>query len=251
MVALPSVVIITDDPGSPPSDGTQSPATSPDSSPDPSPSASVPPANPVLAPTEDMGQAYIDQIVFLGDSTTYGLKYYAMLSGGKDTTQVWTPASGTLTLSNQSIATIVYPETGEEITIVDAATRKQPAMMVITLGANGVSFMDLDWFISEYTALVQSIQRVSPNTKIMLQSIYPIAANYGSQDSINLQNISQANGWVQEVAAATGVRYLDTQSVLAIDNGYLPNDYQNGDGIHLNPTGFSVVLNYIRTHGYV
>ena len=74
----------------------------------------------VLAETADAGQAYINKIVFLGDSTTYGLRAYKMLAGGKDTTQVWTPKTGTLTLSQASFATIVYPETDEELTIADA-----------------------------------------------------------------------------------------------------------------------------------
>ena len=93
----------------------------------------------VLGVTEDAGQEYIDKLTFLGDSTTYGLIHYGMLKDGRNTKQVWTPASGTLTLSQASFATIVYPETGEEITIVDAVTRSQPEYLVITLGVNGVS----------------------------------------------------------------------------------------------------------------
>lgn len=120
-----------------------------------------------LGETADAGQEYIDKLTFLGDSTTYGLKHYGVLADGEDTTQVWTPASGTLTLSNQSFATIVYPETGLEITIVDAVTAKKPEYLVVTLGVNGVSFMDEEYFTSEYTALIKSIQEASPDTKII------------------------------------------------------------------------------------
>lgn len=204
----------------------------------------------LLGETEDMGQAYIDKIIFLGDSTTYGLKYYEVLSGGEETEQVWTPASGTLTLSYQGFATIVYPPTGEEIPIRDAVERAKPEMMVITLGVNGVSFMDEEYFISEYTALVTDIQTISPDTKIILQSIFPIASNYEYQGDINNTNISAANRWVLSVAEATGVKYLNTYSALIGDDGFLPQDYQNGDGLHLNETSFNIVLNYIRTHGY-
>ena len=88
----------------------------------------------VLAETADAGQAYIDKIVFLGDSTTYGLRAYKMLAGGKDTTQVWTPKTGTLTLSQASFATIVYPETDEELTIADAVAKKKPEYLVLHEG---------------------------------------------------------------------------------------------------------------------
>ena len=206
------------------------------------------PAN--LTETADMGQDYLDRIVFLGDSTTYGLRYYAMLNGGKDTMQVWTPASGTLTLSNQSIATIVYPETDTEISIREAAAKKQPEYLVITLGVNGVSFMDRDYFKSEYTDLVRGIQQASPDTKIILQSIFPVASDYQYINSINNVKIAAANQWVIEIAEETGVRYLATATALIGSDGYLPHAYQNGDGLHLNPESFAIVLGYIRTHGW-
>ena len=139
----------------------------------------------VLAETADAGQAYIDKLVFLGDSTTYGLRAYKMLAGGKDTTQVWTPKIGTLTLSQASFATIVYPETDEELTIADAVAKKKPEYLVITLGVNGVAFMKEDYFKSEYKKIIDSVQTASPDTKIICQSIFPVAKSYARLDSIN------------------------------------------------------------------
>lgn len=204
----------------------------------------------VLGETEDAGQAYIDKLTFLGDSTTYGLKFYEVLSGGKNTTQVWTPASGTLTLYNYATATIVFPEDGQEISIVDAVTRKQPEYLVITLGVNGVAEMDEDWFKQDYTALVESIQQASPNTKIICNSIYPVENDYQYINSINNTNIPQANEWIKAVAEATGCKYTDSASVLKAEDGSLREDYGNGDGIHLNADGFNAVLEYLRTHAY-
>ena len=204
----------------------------------------------VLGETEDAGQEYIDKLTFLGDSTTYGLKYYEVLSGGKNTTQVWTPASGTLTLYNYATATIVFPEDGQEISIVDAVTRKQPEYLVITLGVNGVAEMDEDWFKQDYTALVQSIQAASPDTKIICNSIYPVENDYEHINSINNTNIPQANEWIKAVAEATGCKYADSASVLKAEDGSLREDYGNGDGIHLTADGFNAVLEYLRTHAY-
>lgn len=204
----------------------------------------------VLGETEDAGQEYIDKLTFLGDSTTYGLKYYEVLSGGKNTTQVWTPASGTLTLYNYATATIVFPEDGQEISIVDAVTRKQPEYLVITLGVNGVSMMDEDWFKQDYTGLIESIQAASPDTKIICNSIYPVENDYPEIASINNTNIPQANEWIKAVAEATGCKYADSASVLKAEDGSLREDYGNGDGIHLNADGFNAVLEYLRTHAY-
>ncbi len=234
-----------------PDSGTSAEPGSESEAPDEGVAATDTPASSVLlAETEDAGQEYIDKLTFLGDSTTYGLKYYEVLSGGKNTTQVWTPASGTLTLFNYATATIVFPEDGQEISIVDAVTRKLPEYLVITLGVNGVSMMDEDWFKTDYTALVQSIQAASPDTKIICNSIYPVENDYAQIESINNTNIPQANEWIKAVAEATGCKYADSASVLKAEDGSLREDYGNGDGIHLNADGFNAVLNYLRTHAY-
>ena len=207
--------------------------------------------NTVLAATEDAGTEYIDRIVFLGDSTTYGLRAYKMLSGGKDTTQVWTPKSRTLTLSQVSFAKIVYPETDEELTISEAAAKKKPDILVITLGVNGVSFMKEDYFKSEYKKMVESIQEASPDTKIICQSIFPVAKSYQSLKSINNEKIDAANKWICQVADECGVKYLDTNSALRDEEGWLPENYHNGDGMHLQSNSFTIELNNIRTHAWL
>ncbi len=204
----------------------------------------------MLEETSDRGPDYIDKMIFLGDSTTYGMKYYAVLSGGKNTEQVWTPSTGTLTLSYQGFASIVYPPDGSEIMIREAVERAKPEYLVITLGVNGISFMDEEYFKSEYLSLVTDIQSISPDTKIILQSIFPVASTYEYLSSINNEKISTANQWVLDVAEECNVRYLNTASVLVGADGWLPQSLQNGDGLHLNEEGFKLVLAYIRTHGY-
>lgn len=206
--------------------------------------------NTVLRETSDAGQEYIDNIIFLGDSTTHGLKSYKMLKDERDTKQVWTPVNGTLTLSQASIVKILYPDTDEEILIIEAVKNKKPSIMIITLGVNGISFMKEDYFKNEYIKLINSIKDESPNTLIILQSIFPVARSYANQDSINNEKITAANQWIIDIAAETGVKYLNTNSVLTDEEGYLPEEYQNGDGIHFNETAFNIELDYIRTHAY-
>ncbi|MBQ8208796.1 MAG: hypothetical protein IJZ89_08700 [Clostridia bacterium] len=206
------------------------------------------PASAVLGESEDMGEEYINSLTFLGDSTTYGLKAYKILKDGKNTDQVWTSSSATLSLSEILTKKIVYPKTGKEMLIADAAALAKPEYLVITLGVEGVTFLDEEAFKEQYTALVEAIKTSSPNTKIILQSIFPVASTL---TKLNNDLIDKANGWVREIAENTGVRYLDTQSVMKDENGALDPKYDNGgNGINLNDTGFTAVLNYIRTHGY-
>ncbi len=205
-----------------------------------------------LAETEDMGREYLDQFVFLGDSTTYGLGYYYS-NGYTDLvppSQIWTPANGTLTLDQWNYVNIVYPQTGEEMKLVDLLELTKPAYICITLGVNGVSFMKEDYFKESYTSLVKKIQEVSPDTTIILNSIYPVTVGYEAKDNgINNLKIEAANLWVHDVAKACGVHYLNSASVLMNENRVLPDSYTNGDGLHLNGESFRLVIEYLRTHG--
>jgi len=205
-----------------------------------------------LGETADAGRDYLDRIIFLGDSTTYGIgvyydKGYTELC---PPSQIWTPASGTLTLSYYNIATVVYPETGEEIPIAEAVERTKPEYMILTLGVNGISFMDEEWFIQDYTALIGMIREASPDTKIILNSIYPVAASYPYQDDINNEKIKAANMWIERIAENTDCRFLNSYECLVGTDGYLPEESQNGDGIHLTGESFTTVMQYIRTHAY-
>ena len=205
-----------------------------------------------LGLSADAGRSYLDKFVFLGDSTTYGIGYYYDQGYTElcPPSQVWTPKSGTLTLSYHSIATIVDPETEEELSILDMVEKYKPEYMLITLGVNGIAFMDENWFITDYTGLVQGIRETSPSTRIILNSIYPVAASYKYQSDINNEKIRAANEWIERVAEQTGCRYLHSyESVIGAD-GNLPESAHNGDGIHLNGESFTKVMEYIRTHAW-
>ena len=209
-----------------------------------------------LAQTADMGQAYQDSIIFVGDSTTAHLRSRGVLTGGTQTRQVWVPSDNTLLLDfNITKKKIVYPATGIEMTIAEAAEKEKPAYMILTVGLNGItSFVNnKNLYQNCYGSLIDAIQKASPDTKIILQSVYPVAANQKtfSADAVTLNGyIDILNGYVKELAAAKEVRYLDTNSALKGPDGLLPEAYQNGDGIHLTAEGYRVILDYIRTHGY-
>ncbi len=203
----------------------------------------------ILEEGADAGQSYQDKIIFVGDSTTHHLRNREVLSGGKNTTQVWTPTSGTLTLAYALTVKILDPGTNTEMTIMDAAGLNKPEIMVITLGMNGISFMKEDSFKTVYTALINGILEQSPDTKIILQSIFPRALE-GNENyaSISQEMIDSGNVWVQDIARECNVYYLDTESVLKDENGYLRSEYSVGDGIHISREGYQVILQFIRTH---
>lgn len=202
----------------------------------------------VLSSTEDAGDDYVDKIYFIGDSTTHGMKFYGVLRDGKETTHVWTPRSGTLAMWNLLSEKIVLPEDDSELTIPEAFELKTPNIAVLTLGVNGVSSCSKEQFTGYYKDLIDAIKEASPYTTIILQSIFPVCSDYQYVNSISMEKINNANAWIAELADEKDCYYLNTTSVLVDETGYLNPEYSNGDGIHISPKGFEVILDYIKTH---
>ena len=67
----------------------------------------------------------------------------------------------------------------------------------------------------------------------------------------SLAVIDRANGWILQIAEATGTHYTDSASVLKGADGKLVSDYGNGDGIHLSAVGFNRVIDYLKTHAWL
>ncbi|MBQ8837044.1 MAG: hypothetical protein IJ002_06020 [Clostridia bacterium] len=198
----------------------------------------------ILQKTAHGGAEYLSKIVFLGDSRTYGLKAFAMLEGGEDTTKVWTPKNGTMSIWDMQFQKVVHPTSGVEMTSAEAAAVDKPEILIISLGFNGFEMVGKEYFVSEYVKLIESIKAVSPVTKIILQSMFPVCRSYTYIDN---GSIKEGNGWIMEIAESTGCFYLNTAEVLCDSDGYLIEDYSS-DGCHLTPLGLDVQIEYICTH---
>lgn len=219
----------------------------------------VDPLTVTLAETPDAGMKYIDKMIFFGESTTAHLRSRGVLTGGTGTKQVWSDASGTRMLSSRTTSEpIVYPETGESLTIAEACARSQPEYLVLCFGLNGINgfIQNKSSYVNAYNKLIRSIHEVSPNTKIILQAVYPAAEGSSSQafgwDIATLnENINTINSWLPEIAAThENVRYADTAAVLKNANGTLGASFDNGDGIHLTAEAYQEILAYLRTHAW-
>ncbi|MBQ9806290.1 MAG: hypothetical protein IJW49_07280 [Clostridia bacterium] len=198
----------------------------------------------------------MDSLVFFGESTTAHLRSREVLSGGKKTDQVWADDSGTRMLSSQGLSTpIVYPETGELLTLSEACAKKQPSYLVLSFGINGISkFIEhKDLYVNNYQKLIRTVSSASPDTKIILQTVYPVrSANGFSVDTDTLNRyITVLNGWLPEIAAQNEkVRIADTASVLCDSDGRLLAAYDAGDGLHLNKQAYEAILHYLGTHAW-
>ena len=201
-----------------------------------------------LEATDDAGMEYQDSLIFVGDALTANLINKGVLTGGTNTHQVWRSESNLFNLNAEVTSTkIIFPGTGEKLTVAEAAKEAKPSVLIITLGADwGVSYLSEEEFKSCYDKLVKAVLKASPRTDVVLQSIFPVTAGCASLDN---GKIDTANKWVKEVAAANECYYLDTQAILKDENNCLRADFcDSADGMHLNQSAYAMVLAYIRTH---
>ena len=208
--------------------------------------------SPALLPkSEDAGQEYIDNLTFICDSPTYWLKGWGMLKDGTETKQIWTGPEGTMTLAYLRDYQIVDPYDGALRTIPETAALRKPPYIVIAVGVNGISFMDEEYFTQEYEHLIDVLQEASPDSVILLQSIYPIYPTYKHWGSITNASITAGNSWILKIAEKYGLHYVDAFSALVGEDGNIQEDLIRSDGLHPNEAGLTKVLEYHRTHAYI
>ena len=213
----------------------------------------------LLLPTEDMGEEYLDSFIFFGESTTYHMKDREVLRDGKETRQIWAPDSGTVNLNlTTSTLPLRYPDTGEQLTLGEAAARKKPRYLVLTFGLNGAVQKvkrGEAYYKACYRALIDCVREASPDTRIILQSAFPVSDCMDvSRYSVSVEElngcIDRLNLWTRELSEEYGLRYLNTAEILKDEQGFLRSSLQVGDGHHLTREAYLEILYYIRTHGY-
>ena len=197
--------------------------------------------NVILNLSNDAGQEYVDKLYFVGDSTTYHF-----FKGGIDRSHILVPDSYTLKLTSD-INNILVGD--KKMTISKTLHEENCEIVIITLGANGADSFSETKYKTYYKKLIADIKKESPNTKIIIQSVFPVADFYSDLNiGITNEGINRINKWALEIANEENVKYLDTQSILKDDTGAQIQSYGENDGIHMNSKAYEKIIYYIRTH---
>lgn len=202
-----------------------------------------------LAETPEAGSEYIDGIYFLGDSALKALQDNNVLTGEEKDQQIWCPGSGTLDLNNLASASFLSPVTGNEVPAGDIVYVNHPKTVILLPSADNANLVSENTLKSALNNLVASIRAEAPDTQIILSSLTPIAQSYEYED-VNIDVINRVNGWIAEAAESNSVKYLDAAFELAGTDGFLPENFHNGDGMHLNVQGIQAWFDCVKTHAY-
>ena len=195
-----------------------------------------------LPETEAVEDTYFDGAVFLGDSRTEGLFLYSGLKTGHFYTAVGATVESVFSKKN------FETESGEKVPLLDAVAEQDCDKIYIMLGINELGWSKVKTFHDQYAKLIDRVREDHPEAKIVLQSIPPVSAKQEAKKTyVNNARIAEYNGGIQALAEEKECYFLDVAACLTGGDGLLPKDL-NFDGIHLNPAGCKVWLNYLRTH---
>lgn len=170
--------------------------------------------------------AYLDKtlsagkIVFLGDSITEMVE--------------WHEYFGNANIINRGIG---GDNTARILSRVETLALSHPMKVIIHAGINDITTSKPIDIADRYAAIFKTIKRVSPETKIIVQSTMPVN-NYVRETKRSNAQIVELNGLLRTVSNAEGAKWIDLYPALADENGNLRSD-STFDGLHLNQTGIS------------
>ncbi|WP_367175052.1 GDSL-type esterase/lipase family protein [uncultured Coprobacter sp.] len=157
-------------------------------------------------------------IVFLGNSITNGCEWHELLKNKN--------------VKNRGISGDVISGINDRI---DEILKGKPSKIFLMAGINDIS---KGHSIAEITGnidkLVKKIKKVSPKTKLYLQSLLPVNDYFGKfeEHTSRWQMVVPINEELKKIAKGNKLTYVNVYSLFANSSGKMNIQYTN-DGLHL------------------
>lgn len=177
----------------------------------------------------------IDDIVIVGDSIALGFGIYDRLPDEH------VLAKGSVAARNLSDFTFNY--NSSECSVYDIIGSEQFHNIYMSMGINDVNIGDIDYFLNHYIDNINQIKSRVPDCHITLLSITPVSAesSFTTNDTIDEYNLALA-----KLATDTeNVDFIDISHGLKSSDNALKPEFSGGDGIHLAPSAYDVILSEI------
>jgi len=202
--------------------------------------------NTILQATDDAGQEYVDNTLFIGDSNTVRMMAY-----GHTTLK---NTIGVTSMGVQHIASkpcVYFTDRSGAVTIPKAVEVMQPERIIITFGTNNTIGWTTQKLKEEYTAALAAINEAYPSADIIINAVPP-ADKLRRNTGITMQTIDAFNQALAELASELGYHFLNSSEALKDpETGFAKTDYTISDGVHLSKKGMQALFDYVRTHSYI
>ena len=199
---------------------------------------------------------FFDDVVFIGDSVSLGLKNYVTNqrnNGNECLGKAQFLVAGSMGFTN-SLGAIgkkntIHPKyQGKEVMVDDGVRMIGAKKAFIMLGLNDFCGYALESSMKNAKIFVTRIIDKNPGIKIYIQSVTPVisAKEHGNftNDTINkfnsaLRKLCSENGWV----------YVDVASVMKNEKGCFKDEYcsdKEAQGVHMTNAGYRAWIAYLN-----
>jgi hypothetical protein len=198
----------------------------------------------VLALTEDVGEEYVNNTLFIGDSNTNRYMNYGFTTLENDIGIVGMSAANAATS-----ACVKFASYADCVTIPRAVALMQPQRILFGFGTNDLTG-DVSLFVTNYTRLIQKVEDAYPYCDVIVNAIPPVA-RARSYTSVTMQQVDTFNAALVQMCEENGWKFLNSSEALKDpETGFCKEGYTIGDGLHLSQEGCTALFEYIRTHAW-
>ncbi len=181
---------------------------------------------------------YQDRLVIIGDSIAYGFNAYGYIP--------WQHNIAAESLAVWNMNNYTFDLGGGSMGVYDAAGYVYSPLYYISVGMNDIYTYSADDYAWNVRWIAEEILARVPTATIVVAGITPVSdGNYYT----NNDRIREFNGsleWVINDMQSSQVMYFNTHDVLCDWNtGAIGWEYAGGDGLHLNSSAYSAMLNYL------
>ena len=181
--------------------------------------------------------SWFDNVLFIGDSRTVGLRDYArsgnaeyFCSVGMSVFNFKSRTASDKNFTEQKLDKLLSSKTYDKI--------------FISLGINECGY-PLNTLMNAYTDLVDMVRQYQPDAKIILQGIMSVSRSYAKNgSSFAPSNINKINDEIRGLANGSSIFYIDVNEFFADEEGYLLKEV-SGDGCHPSGKYYGVWANWI------
>ena len=127
-----------------------------------------------------------------------------------------------------------------------------PSALFINIGTNDIDRLSEEYtyedMMENYRAILTSVREKLPGCAIYVMAYYPCTPNTGvGQIQRTLEQIDEANAYVAALADELGVSFINVNSVLAREDGYLKDKYA-ADSIHLTKEAYQAIYEALKPY---
>lgn len=127
-----------------------------------------------------------------------------------------------------------------------------PSALFINIGTNDIDRLSEEYtyedMMENYKAILTSVQEKLPGCAIYVMAYYPCTPNTGEgQIQRTLEQIEEANAYVEVLADELGVNFININAVLEREDGYLKDEYA-ADSIHLTKEAYQAIYEALKPY---